>query len=1215
MEQPIEELSAEEQARRDTVNSVRSNVKTYSTFNEPTVEEGPGFGTKLGAAFVENTFAGNLGYGAADVMLSIAYAPDDNFAWDKERLGRMPSYFSGEAREYVMEAQSDEELDKRIDVASGQMDRQLILEQMDIPDTLLYNTIGIVLDPSTWLMGAGAVKATATAVRLGANRLAAASVATGVEGALYEVPRATFNAYGNKTDVAISAAVGFSLPIIGSKVIAPLYRKAVGKHNDYNKELVDYLVSGEPEKALEELDKGLTTNTIGDGIPLDLTPDGGALKASSLETKLPDGEDIPTVDLTQNDTSVGAAAVKGERVEVSFTDDEVGDLLQTSVNRMNANALDFDEQIGGRTKKLRDKLIERTSFTRTSAIAKAATKHNSIAAEWLVKAIGSDATGVNTVGVTASAESVVLKNQFSEAIPKVQDLANKAMAREAEKLGKAGQTGSRVWQEITVKRQKFMEDLVDFQNKVYLHGGRGTTDTPAFKKFMDEADPLIKEAAKHMDDSSRAAFDAKKAAGVYGYKNLEWRAGYVQRSLSNEALNRMSMYQPEFGKMFGQQFKNIAKASSKAKLSRLNVNLAKLVNDKTEAELLMTAGGTKALNDNLLKVQKINGEVIDLKAKIANLKQGGVEAETVEGIAKYNKIGTKFMQNMVDNMQGFTSDIDSLLSVASVKDLTAMLGNKQDAQDIFDALTELGREQTKSNRTKSRINFDMETSITATDGKKLKLGDIYSKDAPTLMSRLAKESGGEVALARAGIKSKSDYDKVVNHMVKEIQSNTKGTTTVELRRLKMHAEDLYATMLSKPVSNAMHSNARRVKELTTIMMLDKTGIAQVADSAIMMANHGAVKTLHEVAGYLPMIKSLQNGTASRKLMSDIESLAGGGFVGKDHTLNAPSVSRIGETAGADVPGKAGRVIDDALANGVHQTMRINFMNAVSEFQQKVSTVLATKDTVRDILDGKNLSRLQAMGVDKQIVATIKSEAKKGTLVFGKHGGLLDTNYDHWTSKRQAAKFTAIIRTTVDTEVQKSRPGEEIPFTEGNLGGIMTSLQNFALLAHHKQTLRAIHHSDQKSLALAAWSAMMGALVYTANDQLNHLNDDDYSMEDTMSKVVAGQFNYSPIAGILPEVVNTAALLPVLSEFVPQEWTPAGASRGKTGVAGGRGGNDVADLIKISPVSSAINDAFAPFIEGAKIVKGDSTEESRERTMKALPWGNSVQAILARKAFK
>lgn len=859
-------------------------------------------------------------------------------------------------------------------------------------------------------------------------------------------------------------------------------------------------------------------------------------------------------------TSAGAAQVNGSVISKSgFYNEPDEDILENLANR-NAE-LDFNTTTkDSKIKRAASKFFNKIDVSAISGFKRSAEEGN-VVSEFIAKDILSDASGEYTRTLTAADMQHTYRNLFGE-----------AFTLHYEKPAEAwiARNRSTILGEDLAQMGRYGQAFEDFDNAVYDLMQHRYVKSHRTDYTEEGFDPEVIEAANILDKNMEMILQYRQEAGEVGFQQITHRKGYLPRIMDNTKVQNAIQNADEYSKLFGEEFERLATSRDRAEIARLKAEMGELQ--------------SKVLRD----------PDVDLSAKILKV-QDKIDvirnSMKVMDSAKFQAVGQSFFQNMVRSGRGFQTNVDDMFRTLDEGELSTLIGNKDVASKIYEEFQATARETSRSARAKARIEFDL--NKTSADGR-FKLSDLYTTNIRSLGSRYSREAAGAVALAKKGIKSQHEW----RELARLGAMQEKVGTDEYMKKM----DDIYNMFLERPVDNATAQWARRLNEFTNLTMLGKTGIPQMADMAMVIANNGFVETLKATKELATMRKAIKDGTASPDMLSELESL--GGAIGNDHILFSPILDRIGEQKEAGQVKKFWSKYDEITGQLSRNLFYLNGMNHVKRFQQRIATIASANRVIKDIQKGVNNDRLRAIGFDDTLIKTINSELNRGTIQIGSRGGVTALNLNKWRNINKAQEFAVALRKAVSTQVQDPLLGEGMLAMNRTVGALALKLLSFPILAMQKQLAKSTYHHDVTSLALAGYGTLFGMAIYTLNREAGLLGSEDQGdvledLKDDPTKFIIQSQMYNPIAGLLPDFANIAGALGLM----PQEYTINGIVQGKEGLSNGV---DAESLGRATPTGgTVVNILRGATLPARALVQGETPERAVYDIQAALPFGNTV----------
>lgn len=477
--------------------------------------------------------------------------------------------------------------------------------------------------------------------------------------------------------------------------------------------------------------------------------------------------------------------------------------------------------------------------------------------------------------------------------------------------------------------------------------------------------------------------------------------------------------------------------------------------------------------------------------------------------------------------------------------------SKGDASKLVDKLTSRLETKSQQGQTKQRIDVDLREQDVATG---VRLMDIIDTNLMDNMARRARGASGRAALARKGVYSPQDRDRLITTVLNE-QLARKGQPPIEpgfdwreradailwdekdLTREQL--EDYFTFFGEGAIGGGISAGYSRAMKLTNLALLNGLGLTQLAETGPMLAAFGWEKFMYFAGDSLKA--SLKNSKS--ELIQELEHMH---IMVPEHRLYRDDMTHEFEK------GTAQNEFWSLVDHGLNQASRLQgYMTGfykIKEMQQRIA-VTAGADKIMTFLGlyshqgTMSAARLEELGLSADLQRRLQSYIQRGIVEFragvnsgtakpapSKRGfyqppdplateGVLNTtrlhlhklNFDQWDPK-DVEEFTAALNLLVHRQVQKSFAGEtSMIFHKDGLMSLFLHLKSFPLLAMTKQTMRHARIADSEALASLTYGLMTAGAVYAAKQALNGNTE---NIEDPV-KLMKGAFGMSNLTGWFP----------------------------------------------------------------------------------------------------
>ena len=663
--------------------------------------------------------------------------------------------------------------------------------------------------------------------------------------------------------------------------------------------------------------------------------------------------------------------------------------------------------------------------------------------------------------------------------------------------------------------------------------------------LADEADTPIVQAAKSRSRIYERSLKNNKDYGVIGFDNVEHTHQY-----------HSVVYSPEMILSSGAHADNIV---------------------DTIANSYMT-GGIKLTRANALRLANTQ-----LERSFAFRNGGNGTFKSAMSDAEFNLLAKEMKEKGVDST-----------TIAELKD---SLFNKEDLANMS-----------------PRAMFSLKPNLSATSGS-LRMVDLVDTSMARVM-KYASDSGANAGLASHGYKSRTQFlramaeartssinelridakspnPKIAANAERELAIAEKGTNHKYMDdALKL----MYREPLEGSASDGLHDLSKILRKQTSITRLRSTGLMAIPENAIAMARNGALNTIRNLplARYFDLRES---SIVKDKFMADFART----FSATGHQEYLFGSKFYNNSEFDDMTkSKIGNMINKIQGKAMNVTMTVN---AFRTFQHGGEEMVA-----RSIV-----SNLKELSIKGEITPNIrKSLIKVGGLSEDQVNEMIAhfkerPNIDVFDSVRQMPPelYNAVsvaARNTIGSSFMRMGIGESVPYSNHELGKIMTQLLHFSIGSWEKMVVRGIK-SDGAGLMASMFAgqaalALMSqyAYVYTRAAGMEGKKRDDFIDKQTSDEgLFWGTFNrvgFLAAPTIPLQMLASARMLP---ESISSSPTKAGIS--ESGVPSISMAADAFNAI--GGTAALISNTFDD-----KYMSNKDREKNWKNIRKVMPWIDS-----------
>lgn len=547
-------------------------------------------------------------------------------------------------------------------------------------------------------------------------------------------------------------------------------------------------------------------------------------------------------------------------------------------------------------------------------------------------------------------------------------------------------------------------------------------------------------------------------------------------------------------------------------------------------------GAEEVLPDPFYMMRRFNHDkMLQLRSRYGNeqlikLVKGAIKAVRPVTDEMADRVAKSYV-NVVTRLQ--YEDMTKLrLGEAGRERLRAIAREAGVDDDLLDEVLDMtlqkpGKVEGDSPRLKSRTMLDEEytTKLTAKDGtsEDVSMSDFFENDSRILMDMYTRQMGGLIGMARMGIRSDADFDRIVQEAQEEAYAN--GMDGAKLKEQTKHMRDVYNHILGRPMADEVYGTKERVlkaiRDFNFIRMMGQVGFAQLAEIGNTMGYAGIrAFTMHSPA-MRDMIRMAKGGQMDDQLSKDLVNMAGLGSEMASMFPNMRSPDDMMFNQGLTK-------VEAGLAKGRHAVAMVSGLAPITNMLRQVSArafVQKFSDYARktDKLAKGDLDKLAWAGITKENINKVFADLKKYSKVSGKTDKVEAIDWEKWekASPETYDTFRMAVWRESRRVVQENTIGETAPWMHTQVGKILTQFRGFMLVAHAKQTLYGIHHRDMTAASAFILSTVFAGLGYTAQTAMNYAGDKEALQERlTLENIAKSAFQRNSGSALIPATIDT-----------------------------------------------------------------------------------------------
>jgi len=508
-------------------------------------------------------------------------------------------------------------------------------------------------------------------------------------------------------------------------------------------------------------------------------------------------------------------------------------------------------------------------------------------------------------------------------------------------------------------------------------------------------------------------------------------------------------------------------------------------------------------------------------------------AKHIYKVVNTNKFGDGFS---IDRLL-YTTDADELRTV--IRDYADL--DSDEIEDLVEVLLKPGRgKPTATPRLRRRASFD-ENYEEIIDNIKIKFTDLLDNNTEGLIGSYVQQMSGQIALARIGIKSRQDYNKILKQVkdsydLPEVAKSYTGFLGKARKELELSSIDtIYKNIVGIPTEKNITGFAstalRNLRKYNYVNVFNQVGFAQIPEMGNVVATAGVRGMIKYIPEFKNILTRAKSGKLSNELLDEIETVVSG--TGSNRLIDS-TINRTDDFAGATTRvGKIEKTLDIASRitadfSGFHAIDTLSRrLAAITAFDKLAMHATGKAKVTKDVLN-----RYRNIGFsDDELQAVFKNIRENSTFIEGGLTGrkIRRLNIDKWDDQDLVNKMSLYMSRHLRRVIQENNYGEMLAIgTDSGLGKTMLQFRNFVITAYSKQLLHGLHMWDLTAFNSAMSSAFIASLVYIAQTHIQALGksatEKDDFLEERLSVGAIGKaaFQRSTYSTLLPTFIDTMA---------------------------------------------------------------------------------------------
>jgi hypothetical protein len=491
-----------------------------------------------------------------------------------------------------------------------------------------------------------------------------------------------------------------------------------------------------------------------------------------------------------------------------------------------------------------------------------------------------------------------------------------------------------------------------------------------------------------------------------------------------------------------------------------------------------------------------------------------------------------------------TTDEDELRNL--ITDYTEL--SEKEISDLVKVLLKPKKPDVPS-RLKRRASFD-ETHEELVDNVAIKFSDLLDNNTEGVVGAYINQMSGHVAFARTGIKSKQDYQKILNEIRKgyelpEVAKKYKTKTGQIRKNFELATlETIYKNIIGIPteanIKGGTASILRNLRKYNYANVFNQVGFAQIPEMGNIIGTAGVRSFIKYIPEFKNILTRAKDGKLSNEFLDEIETLVSG--TGSNRLVDSV-INRSDDFAG--MTSKVGK-IEKTLDVATRITSDFSGFHVVDTLSRRLAAItsfdkLARHATGKLKLSPADIKRYRNIGFsDEELQAVFINIKEKSSFVEGGLTGrkIRRLNVDDWDDQDLVNKMSLYMNRHLRRVIQENNYGEMMAMgADGSLGKTLFQFRNFVTTAYSKQLLHGLHMRDFTFFSSFMTSTMLAGLVYVGQQYAQAVGKtgeerDDFLERRLSPEAIGGAtFQRNTYSTLLPAFIDTGAYLSGIDPFL------------------------------------------------------------------------------------
>ena len=472
-----------------------------------------------------------------------------------------------------------------------------------------------------------------------------------------------------------------------------------------------------------------------------------------------------------------------------------------------------------------------------------------------------------------------------------------------------------------------------------------------------------------------------------------------------------------------------------------------------------------------------------------------------------------------------------------IKDYTDL--NETEINDLVKALAK-DRKPNLPARLRRRASFD-ESHEEVINGFRVKFSDLLNNNTESVVGGYIQQLSGHIALARIGIKSKEDFNKILNRIIDgynlpEVAAKYKGRVGEIKKKFELDTlETIYKNILGIPteadITGAYATVTRNIRKYNYANIFNQVGFAGIPELGNIIGNAGIKSFIKYIPEFKNIVSRAKTGKLKNEFLDEIETLISG--TGSNRLVDSV-INRTDDFAGVTTSvGKIEKTLD--IASRI--TSDFSGFHIVDTLSRRLATISSFDKLARHAfgdlkLKADDIARYKNIGfTDEDLQAVLKNIREKSSFVEGGLTGrkIRRLNVDQWGDQDLVNRMSLYMSRHLKRVIQEANYGEMVAIgADSSTGKLLLQFRNFMLNAYGKQLVHGIHMKDFTAFSAAMSSVFIASLVYVAQTYAQSVGKGRQQKEDFLEEklklgsIGKAAFQRSTYSTIFPTLIDTGA---------------------------------------------------------------------------------------------